>query len=241
MRNALLPSLVLILVGACSDSKSTNNNTPDAPAQQTDAATADATPPVTPDVTAYCTDIIAHCTGANAQYPTTNPTLSMNQCLGTAATFPVGTINDSTGNTLGCRQYHAGAPAMSDPATHCIHAGPGGDQVDKAGTCGDACTSFCTLQTKTCGTTEAPLPNIAPQYQNMAACMTACGTFDKTHLYTLNSTPVAPSGNSLACRLYHATNAAYYTKLADVTNTALHCTHTAETPTGPCASATPTP
>jgi hypothetical protein len=91
------------------------------------------------------------------------------------------------------------------------------------------------LQIKTCGSIDTPLTGITPQYQNMNACMTACGTFDKTKLYTLNGNPASPSGNSLACRLYHATNAAYWTKVGNVSNTALHCTHTAETPTGPCA------
>jgi hypothetical protein len=37
-----------------------------------------------------------------------------------------------SGNTLGCRIYHGGAPAVMDAATHCPHAGPSG-----AGVCGN--------------------------------------------------------------------------------------------------------
>src|SRR5436190_15099183 len=177
MRHLLILSLAL---AACGDS---NNKT-------VDAAPADMAPdmaPAAPDPAKYCTDIIAHCTGANAQYPTAVATTTMDQCLGTAASFAVGKTGDTSGNTLGCRAYHAGAPAMSDPATHCIHAGPLGDQVDKAGTCGDPCTSFCTLEIKVCGSLAVPLTGITAQYQDMAACMTACTTnFNKTAKYVLN-------------------------------------------------------
>jgi len=231
MRRHLLLLLALVACGG-DDKKTTDGGS----APKADASL-DAAAAVVPDVTKYCTDIIAHCTGENAQYPTAT---AMDQCLGTAATWPVGHTGDATGNTLGCREYHAGALAVSDPATHCIHAGPGGDQMKNAGTCGDPCTSFCTLQIGTCGSIDTPVTGITPQYQNIAACMTACANFDKDHLYVLNKTPATPSGNSLACRLYHATNAALYRKRNDLPTASAHCGHAAATPTGPCsAAATP--
>ena len=134
---------------------------------------------------------------------------------------------------------------MSDPATHCIHAGPAGDQVGKAGTCGDACTSFCSLEIKICGSGDAPLTGIANhEYQNMTDCMTKCAGFAKNP-YVLNSAPpepAAPSGDSLACRLFHATNAALYTKQGNLTLANAHCGHTGETQTPglPC-DGTPAP
>jgi len=220
MRNLLF---LLALVACGGDDKKTVDAAPPADVA-VDTATA------APSAMAYCTDIIANCTGANAQYP------SLDQCLGTAATFPVGNVGEQVGNTLGCRAYHAGAPSQTLPAMHCIHAGPGGDQTNAAGTCGDACTSFCNLEVKTCGTIAVPLPNITPQYQDLAACVTACGNFNKANLYVLNTTQPSPSGDSLACRLYHATNAAFYTKLGGMVNlVATHCTHAAATPTGPCS------
>jgi hypothetical protein len=185
-------------------------------------------PPPAPDCATYCMAIQANCTGSNAQYP------DPGHCMATCGSFSLGMTGDTSGNTLGCRIYHAGAPAMMAPATHCVHAGPGGDKTSAAppGTCGDACTSFCTLEIKACGVTGDAGGN--GQYADMAACMAACAGFDKTHLYTVTS-----AGDSLACRLYHATNAAISG------NAATHCQHTSAAPAGannPClAGKPPTP
>jgi hypothetical protein len=75
--------------------------------------------------TGYCTAVTRACTGAmNVQYP------SMMACetACNAATYAVGTNGMTTGNTIACRTYHAGAAVM-DPATHCPHAGPTGGGV----------------------------------------------------------------------------------------------------------------
>src|SRR5262245_30207367 len=114
--------LFLALAGsavACDD-KAANNTQMDAP------------PAAAPDCATYCTAIQANCTTTNAQYP--DPA----HCMAACAAFDVGTTGQTSGNTLGCRIYHAGMPAMTDPATHCKHAGPGGDAtsvVSGAGTC----------------------------------------------------------------------------------------------------------
>jgi hypothetical protein len=63
------------------------------------------------------------------------------------------------------------------------------------------------------------------QYATTAECMTACNGFDKTVKYAVNTTAfpsVNPTGDNLACRLYHATNAA----VSAMTATG-HCPHTA--------------
>lgn len=215
MRRNLL--LLLVLVG-CSDSN--NNTTPD-------AAT------VALDCPSYCTEIQANCTMGNAQYP------DASHCMAACASFLMtGALADTAGNTLGCRIYHAGAPAKMDPVTHCPHAGPGGDLTSVtsgAGTCGDACTSFCALEIKACG-----MGATAPaQYADMPSCITACKGFtNTTHKYIYSST-TSSAGDSLACRLAHATNAAISG------NAATHCPHTGPTPMGtgnPCltgAAATP--
>jgi hypothetical protein len=188
-------------------------------------AAPDAAPVVALDCPTYCNQIQANCTGANAQYP------DMGHCIGTCASFTVGTskVTDTAGNTLGCRIYHGGTPSMTMPAMHCVHAGPGGDLITLAtpAVCsgGDTCASFCALEVKACGTLAAPIAGIPAQYQDAAACMTACAGFDKTHAYGTTA-----AGNSLACRLYHATNAA-----VSATTAVTHCPHTAATPTGPCA------
>src|SRR5882672_11235806 len=89
MRTLLILSLVLV---GCSDDK-TNNTPADA------AATPDAAALLTLDCATYCTHLAADCTGTNAQ-------ISMANCMGTCATIPPGAATDTSGNTLGCRNYH---------------------------------------------------------------------------------------------------------------------------------------
>lgn len=204
------------------------------------AAAPDAQPDAAPtlDCQSYCNQVQASCTGENAQFP------DEAHCMAACASFPVrgSTVNDMSGHTLGCRIYHAGAPSRSDPAAHCAHAGPGGDHLmaspPAACSGGDVCTSFCTLQLKACGSLEAPLPgdptdstgNQLIQYRDMIDCLAVCAGFDKTHPYRTTS-----AGNSLACRLLHATRAAI-----NLDNAKAECRHTGMVPRGPCAGA-PTP
>lgn len=132
---------------------------------------------------AYCATIGANCTGEWTQYGMPD------FCTASCAAFPTGTPADTAGNTLGCRSYHAGAAAM-DPATHCVHAGPGG-----AGVCGANCDGFCSIAMHACPDAWPGLPE----------CMTACGTFMDMEPYDASDV----GGDTLACRLYHATAAAF--------------------------------
>jgi hypothetical protein len=183
MRSFILCALSVAVFAACSDD---GGKTPDAP------------PGNQLSCSAYCTTIAANCTAANAQYGGADATAT---CMANCAKFPMGTAADMSGNTLGCRNYHAGA-AMTNPGVHCTHAGPGG-----AGMCGDNCLGFCNLvQTACTGANPSP-------YADMGACMTACGGFATTPAYSAMTT----SGNSFACRLYHATQA--------VSLPAPHCMH----------------
>jgi len=147
----------------------------------------------------YCTAITTNCTGTNQQFA------GMSDCMASCMTYPVGAAADTSGNTLGCRTYHAGA-AMTGADVHCRHAGPGGD-----GACGANCLGFCTLVLGTCTGASA-------QYGgDMGQCMTACGGYATAPPYSSMTT----SGNSFACRLYHAT--------AATLNPTLHCPHTGAT------------
>jgi len=193
---------------------------------------------------------MANCTATNAQYP------DMAHCLGSCAAFTVGTstVNDTTGDTLGCRIYHANASAGATNAPlHCPHAGPGGDLISATTpptycSGGDFCTNFCTLEIATCGSTDMPKmingTAITSPYKNLAACVDVCkngdGTnhkFDVTHPYATNA-----AGNSLACRLNHWTNAAANAitdppTAMSIMAVSTHCGHAAAAPTGPCAGA----
>lgn len=88
----------------------------------TGAGTTDTDPGTTPaacdlSCTDYCTTFLANC----ATDPS-NTYTDQADCEAVCAGFECGTSADVTGDTLGCRIYHAGA-AASDPAVHCPHAG----------------------------------------------------------------------------------------------------------------------
>jgi hypothetical protein len=137
-----------------------------------------------PTCSDYCATIQANCTGDQQQY-TDTPT-----CMADCAVFPLGKSTDATGNTLGCRTYHAGA-AKADPKTHCQHAGPGG-----AGVCGANCDGLCQLALKWC---------VGPNqvYRDAADCMTRCAAFP-------DDAPVGAvtqDGYHRACLVWHAMEA----------------------------------
>ena len=148
----------------------------------------------TPDCVSYCTAIMANCLGdgsdagmgSNGQYT------SMDNCLHSCAAMPVGALADSSGNTLGCRLYHATA-AKGDPATHCPHAGPGG-----AGVCGTNCQGYCQIAMKYC--TAA---NKAQVYSDLGDCMTTCMALPDDVRFSI----AVQDGNHQACLLYHVQEA----------------------------------
>lgn len=195
-------------------------------------------PTIDNDCTAYCSEIQKNCTGVNAQYP------NLDQCMHACASFAVGTstVDDTAGNTLGCRIHYAVA-ASTMAAVECSRAGPAGDLINATslGFCsgGDACASFCTLEIMACGSVEMPLPgnprdamnNLLFQYQNQNNCVTLCrADFDKTHNYSSMA-----MGDSLACRLNAAATASISVDSAKV-----FCVATADDPNGQCVG-TPSP
>ena len=155
----------------------------------TDAGTA------APTCASYCTSVMANCVGANAQYS------SEAACLGSCSAFAAGASGATSGNTLGCRAYHAGA-STADVVVHCPHAGPAGDA-----TCGSNCESFCTVAIAKCAGT----------FTDLGACTTACAAFPTNAAHYNQSTT---SGNSFACRMYHLSVAA-----TDSTQATTHCPH----------------
>jgi hypothetical protein len=220
MRNTMRSFLMLITLAGCGGHDH----------QPIDAAP-DSPPAL--DCTTYCGEIQANCTGANAQYPDM-------ACLTTCASFAVGTskVTDTSGNTLGCRIHYAvDASNATAAAADCAYAGPAGDLITASSSTscsrGDVCTSFCTLEIKACGSLDAPLngnPTDADgnplfQYRNMVDCMQSCASFGKAHAYT-----TAAAGDSMACRLLHATIAA-----SSASSAAMDCSSTAAAPREHCA------
>jgi hypothetical protein len=191
---------------ACGDVNNTNG-TPDA--AMIDAVAA------APTCAEYCSSLAANCTTL-PQYKT--PVGAENLCLSTCAKFPMGTAADRSGNTLGCRAYHATAAAGSaaNATTHCPHAGPTGADV-----CGSPCDSFCSTVLASCTAANV-------QYGgSMATCTAACAGYAKTRIYS----PATTGGDDFACRMYHATNAA--------ANPGVHCKHTAVDGGGVCVGVVP--
>jgi hypothetical protein len=158
---------------------------------------------------AYCTAIMTSCTGANAQYS------SFESCLGACAPIPPGTVNDTSGDTLGCRAHYA-ALAQSSPATACASAGPtgGGDIVGGGGVvgaCGDACEAFCTIAQSVCDNTNK-------QFADMPTCLGACPSYTPTQSPPFNTADTTT--NDYGCRMNHLTMAA-----ANATNAVTYCPH----------------
>ncbi len=140
----------------------------------------------------YCAAIAVNCVAVNEQYGNDE------SCRAFCSNLPEGEDGAQTGNTLACRLYHA-QEAATDPDTHCVHAGPSG-----GGVCGTMIESFCEVAPKVC-------PDV---HADTDACMTAVGGVNADPLYAGPSS----TGDTLACRLYHLTEAT----VDDET----HCEHT---------------
>jgi hypothetical protein len=124
-------------------------------------------------------------------------------------------LGDTSGDTLGCRLYHAGAAGGSagNAMIHCPHAGPtGGDKDPKgsAGVCGEPCTAFCSVAAAVCTGTNQ-------QFADMPTCVAACQGF---HADAAAYSTADTSTNDLGCRFYHLSAAAASAAAAQT-----HCPH----------------
>lgn len=136
----------------------------------------------------YCAAVMSACTGANSQYP--DVTACVNHCSAVAG-WQAGSRGTPSGNTIGCRHYHAQIAAgltgsAPDPVTHCPHAGPTGGNV-----CGTWCDNYCGLSARNC------IGDNSLGYADEAACQTTCAAFPQ------NGATTATGGNSVQCRIYH--------------------------------------
>ena len=169
-----------------------------------------------PTCEAYCDAVTAACTGDNAQYADKASCLAY---CGTAGALPLGAAGDTSGNTVGCRTYHAGvagsAPGDGTDDTHCPHAGPSGANV-----CGTWCENYCHLAMTNC-TGDAAL------YADQEACTIACAGIPVAD--APNPTKVT-GGDSIECRIYHLGVAG----TDGATSAAVHCPHAAVDGGGVC-------
>jgi hypothetical protein len=118
---------------------------------------------------------------------------NMQHCLDHCAQWPVGAIEDTGVDSLGCRTYHVTVASSTDPNLHCPHSGPSGDH-----TCVDAeaptCDLYCTRYFNNC-TDDLNL------WADMNECLEECH-----HWYpgAVGDT----SGHTIGCRAYYAQAAA---------------------------------
>jgi hypothetical protein len=191
MKNLLLATSIVL--SACGDSGSSNPdlsaNVDMAKAGGGDMATG------TPDCMTYCTAVMKNCTGATmsvdggvglADYS------SKTACLNACAKMPLGNVGDQTGNTVGCRTYHANAAAGA-PGLHCPHASMSG-----GGMCGDRCMSFCALATSICTTADGVT---APVFSSNSDCLSKCGT--APFAFNMAIAEMVIDGPTLNCAFYH--------------------------------------
>ncbi len=224
MRRIFVSAIVSLFVisgcgGDSTSSKPTDTNQPDTTVTDTTVTDTPSVPDTAepdtqvedtavtgPTCAAYCAAIQAACTGDNAQY--SSEADCVEYCTNVAA-FELGADGDQTGNTVGCRSYHAGVASTTDPDVHCAHAGPTGGAA-----CGTWCENYCHLAEKNCTEDNA-------LYADDAACATACEAF-RTDGVIGDAT-----GDTVQCRMYHLGTPAS----GDPTT---HCGHGGETPTDFC-------
>ncbi len=143
---------------------------------------ADAPAPPPGNCSAYCALVMRNCKEQDAQYANDA------QCMAVCKTLPLGTTTELASNTVGCRQYHAGAPSATLPAVNCRAAGPFGGEK-----CGAGCSAFCTIAVGLCSASYASEP----------ACISACAGYKLgTDAGASDAGPDAgkPTGDSLDCR-----------------------------------------
>ena len=171
-------------------------------------------PPKEAACDAYCGLVTQNCTGDNAL------DFGDATCKDACMTWTPGTQDDTTGDTIGCRIYHAGVAGTDEDAAkiHCPHASP-----DGGGVCVDAkptvCDAYCAMQEKNC--TDENAIDFGDK-----SCADACGSWAE-------GAPGDASGNTAHCRLYHASDPA-------ANDPAVHCPHASPDGGGVCVDAEPT-
>jgi hypothetical protein len=147
----------------------------------------------------YCQIELAACTGELTHYDTEK------ECLDACSAFELGTNDDDTGNTIGCRRYHSFSATLAADM-HCPHSGPTGDGhcgdhsklSDGASTTGN-CESYCLLVAKACPAEPLAL--------DADACMAECITLDEAEPESRYTVAKAEKSSELQSRVLHAVKA----------------------------------
>ncbi len=151
----------------------------------------------------YCNGIQAACTASFKEYETPEA------CLATCEELQLGTAEDTTGNTVGCRMRSVQlAKDTGELGDYCPIAGPVG-----GGSCGTRCDNFCALFVPTCGAFS--------DYKDTASCLAFCQASPDNADWDPQIPEQKDHDASIQCRIWHLSNA-----FLDPT---LHCGHAAGT------------
>lgn len=167
----------------------------------------------------YCDAVTRACTKEYSVYG------NEEQCLAVCPHLKQGKASDGVGNTVGCR-YNAARDISTEPVD-CRFAGPGG-----GGVCGDNCDSYCELMSQGCSGDDYK----AFWLDDLDKCKRVCRALpdldedgeldsDETRYSALNNDARDHNGDTVQCRLFHATAAN-----ASVAGPAGHCWHAALAP-----------
>jgi len=167
-----------------------------------------------PNCVAYCNALNANCGGFPNSGHDDNST-----CIESCGLMSPGSDTDTSGNTAGCRQFHAIA-ATTNASYHCAAATSNG-----GGVCGAMCDSWCFFLSQVC----APEFLLDSNTFDLAGCQSVCTALPQDAV----SWPVNRASNSVQCRTYHAA--------AAWVNTTVHCPHACLLGAGVCANATDSP
>jgi hypothetical protein len=149
-----------------------------------------ALPDEDPDCEDYCRTVMVACIEGDQVYE------SVSQCMDACAVLELGETDDTTEDTVGCRQYHAYS-ALISPEVHCSHAGPSGD-----GHCGEEnCPSYCKLLASACASDFES--EFGTDEDATLACETACADIEGSEADSFYTVEPAPEGDNLQCRIYH--------------------------------------
>ena len=159
------------------------------------------------DCDSYCRLEMAECVDEFAQFE------NLAQCKAVCGALALGTVGDTSQNTVGCRRYHsynALLPLPDGPATHCPHTGPGGD-----GHCGAAatgnCESYCVLAAAACDALGHPglaaKDTFVAHFKGQKACQEACSGLDGAPKDSKYFVSTASNGDNLQCRFLHVSRA----------------------------------
>lgn len=129
----------------------------------------------------YCATIQASCTDV-PQYPSEQACVAYCKDFGK---IPVGAAEDMSGNTVGCRTYHATVAVLqNNQALHCPHAGPSGGDV-----CGSWCENYCYLAQLNCtGSNQL--------FADEQTCLDTCAQMPA------NGHANDESGDTIQCRIH---------------------------------------